>query len=293
MDERKLTIFYEVAKKLNMTESAKSLYMSQPAISQAIKELEHSLDTKLFDRIGKSLYLTHEGEIFFNYTRRILNLHEEAFKTIRDINHSINGKLKIGASTTIGIYIMTDIIGDFIKQYKDVDISITIENTEHISHMVLENKIDFGFVEGPVSSNEIHVEHFCSDELIFILPNNHPWTKMNTLDPKLLENEKLIMREKGSGTREIVESILNSQHINYNVSLELGNIEAIKKAVIAGLGISCISKRCVTEEMKNNLLHCISINNFNILRDMTLIYHKDKYLSNLFYNFIDFAKKKV
>ena len=132
MNFRKLKIFYETAKYLNMTKVAKEMYISQPSISQSINELELELNVKLFDRIGKKLYLTHEGEIFLNYTRRILNLYDESVKIIRDINLNEKGKLTIGASTTIGIYILPEIIRDFSNKFKDIKISLIIENTKNI-----------------------------------------------------------------------------------------------------------------------------------------------------------------
>ncbi|MDK2919414.1 MAG: hypothetical protein PWQ37_2147 [Candidatus Petromonas sp.] len=293
MNERKLRIFYEVAVKLNMTEVAKKLYISQPAVSQTIKEIEEEFGVKFFDRIGRKLYLTYEGKVFLNYVRRILNLYDECSKTIKDIKGLKKGKLKIGASTTIGIYILTDIIGKFTKKHKEVDTSITIENTKIITDMILENKIDFAFVEGPVYSDEIIVEKFCNDELVFITPPDHPWSKLKSIDMKKIAEEKIIMREQGSGTREIVENVLNTNGIHYKVDFELGNIEAIKKAVEAGLGISCISKRCIKKEVEDGRLAVIRLKRIRIIRKLNLIYHKDKYLSNLFNEFINFAKKET
>lgn len=293
MNERQLKIFYEVATRLNMTEVANCLYMSQPAISQTIKELESEFGVKFFDRIGKKLYLTSEGETFFKYTRRILNLYDECAKSIGSLKDLKNGQLKIGASTTIGIYILTDLIGKYTKQNKNLDISIIIENTKNIADLILENKIDFAFVEGPVHSDEIQVSEFCDDELVIITSPEHHWATKATIEPKGIENEKLIMRESGSGTREVFENILNSNNINYKISLELGNTEAIKKAVEVGLGVSCISQRAVQREVSSGKLAVIKLNNIRISRKLNLIWHKDKYISNLFNNFIDFCRQEV
>lgn len=293
MNERKLRIFYEVATRLSMTEAANNLYVTQPAISQAIKELEIEFGVNFFDRIGKKIFLTYEGEIFLRYVRRILNLYNESLQTIKDINGLKLGRLKIGASTTIGIYILTDIIGKFSKKYKNIDISINIENTKVIAEMILDNKIDFGFVEGPVYSDEIVIEDFCSDELVFIASPQHPWAKENTINIENIRSQKIIMREKGSGTREVVENALKSNNIQYSIALELGSTEAIKKAVIAGLGISCLSKRAVIEEVRNYKLSIINIEHLKIVRSLNLIYHRDKYMNNLFKTFIQFAKKEI
>ncbi|MFZ5967797.1 MAG: LysR family transcriptional regulator [Bacillota bacterium] len=290
MNERKLRIFFEVATTLNMTQVAEKLFISQPAISQTIQEIETMLETKLFDRINKRLYLTPQGKIFLNYTRRILNLYDEAIQTVKEMHNLSGGQLRIGASTTIGIYILPEIIGKFLKEYKKIDISIVVENTRHITEMLLDNSIDFAFVEGPVSSPEIIVENFCDDELVFITAYDHPWNKSDYIHSLELSQEKIIMREEGSGTREVFETALRSNNINYEIAFELGNTEAIKKAVEAGLGISCISQRCIMNEVATKRLSMFRLSEAKIMRQLYLIYHKDKFLSNLFNTFISFAK---
>jgi len=293
MNERKLRVFYEVATKLNMTEVANQLYISQPAISQTIRELENEFGVQFFDRIGKKLYLTHEGELFLNYVRRIINLYDDCFKTLKDAGDLKTGKLRIGASTTIGIYILPQIIGAFYQKYKDIEVSITIENTKIIADMILKNELDFAFVEGPVFSNEIIEEFFCHDELVFIMPPNHPWVQYEEIDLKEIENSKIIMREQGSGTREVFEGALREFDVNYYIDFELGNTEAIKKAVEAELGVSCISRRCVEKEVASGRIAMRRLKGLRIMREFHLIYHKDKYLSKLFNLFINFCREKV
>jgi len=293
MNERKLRIFYEVSKELNMTKAAEKLYVSQPSISQAINDLENDLSVKLFDRIGKRLYLTYEGEIFLNYTRRILNIYDEAVKVIKEMNTLKRGKLKIGASTTIGIYILPDIIGSFSKIYDNIDISIIIENTENIVKLIEENKIDVAFVEGPPHSDEIEIQKFCDDELVFITSKTHPWVKSKKILQSDIVKEKIILREKGSGTREVFMAALKQKSIDCNIFMELGHTEAIKKAVEAGLGISCISKRCVKDEVNYGKLMISSIEGLKIKRDLYVIHHKDKYISNTISTFWKFAKEKT
>lgn len=287
MNERKLKIFYEVAKTLNMTEVAKNLYISQPAVSMVILELENELGVKLFERIGKKLYLTFEGETFLGYVRRILNLYDECIATISDINNLKCGKLRIGASTTIGIYLLPKIIGSFKNKYKDVEISIVIENTKLIENMLLENKIDIAFVEGPVYTDEIIVKDFCDDELVVIVSSKHRLAHFSNIDKDELKNEKFILREAGSGTREVFERAFYINNIEYKTAFELGNTEAIKKAVISNLGISCISKRCIEDEINLGLISMLKIKDVDLRRKFYFIYHKDKYFSNLLNTFVD------
>lgn len=293
MNERKLRIFYEVSKELNMTKAAEKLYVSQPSISQAINDLENDLGVKLFDRIGKKLFLTYEGNTFLKYTRRILNIYDEAVKVIKEMNTLKRGKLKIGASTTIGIYILPDIIGSFSKIYNNIDISLIIENTENIVKLIEQNQIDIAFVEGPAHSDEIEVQKFCDDELVFITSKNHPWVTAKKILQSDIVKEKIILREKGSGTREVFISALKEKSIDYNIFMELGHTEAIKKVVEAGLGISCISKRCIKDEVNYGKLMVIPIEGLKIKRDLYVIHHKDKYISKTINTFLEFAKEKT
>ncbi len=290
MNFRKLKIFYETAIHLNMTRVAKDMYISQPSISQSINELEAELGAKLFDRIGKKLFLTHEGEVFFNYTRRILNLYDEGFKTIRDFNLNEKGKIVIGASTTIGIYILPEIIKEFSSNYKDIEISLIIENTKNIEKLILENKVDFAYVEGDVHSEEIKKEIIWKDELVFICGDKNDLRNYRSIEGRTLENQKLIMREEGSGTREHTELFLKKNKIKFTTFLELGNTEAIKKIVEANLGIGCLSYRVVEDKVKSGELFMFRLLEGKIERDLYIISHNDKFISNNMKTFIEYTK---
>ena len=293
MNFRKLKIFYETAQHLNMTKVAKEMYISQPSISQSINELESELGVKLFDRIGKKLYLTHEGEVFLNYTRRILNLYDESVKIIRDININEKGKLVIGASTTIGIYILPEIIKEFSSKFKDIEISLIIENTKNIEKLILENKVDFAFVEGDIHSEEIIKEVIWKDELVFICGEENALKNFKQVSVNEIANEKLIMREEGSGTREHTELFFKKNKIKFSTFLELGSTEAIKKTVVANLGISCLSYIVVKDKIKNNELYMFRLNEGKIERDLFLILHSDKFISNNMKAFIEYSKKHI
>ncbi|MBE6049976.1 MAG: LysR family transcriptional regulator [Clostridium sp.] len=291
MNIRKLKIFYATATSLNMTKVAKELYISQPSVSQTIHEIEEEVGAVLFDRIGKRIYLTDEGEVYLNYVRRILNLYEEASERINKMSHKESGKIRIGASTTIGIYILPDIIRRFVEKYKGIEISLIIENTANIEKLILENKVDFAFVEGKVNSEEIIKEEIWRDELVLICSDKHPWKNRKFISADELKNEKFIIREKGSGTREVIESYMYNNNIEYKVFMELGNTEAIKKSVEANLGIGCISSKCLDNLEELGRLHALRIRDGNIGRDLLLIMHKDKFINNNIKEFIKFSYK--
>lgn len=293
MNFRKLKIFYETAKYLNMTRVAKEMYISQPSISQSINELENDLGVKLFDRIGKKLYLTHEGEVFLNYTRRILNLYDESVKVIKDFDSNKAGKIVIGASTTIGIYILPEIIRKFSNEYSDIEISLIIENSKIIEGLILDNKIDFAFIEGDINSEEIIKEVIWKDELVFICGDKSSLKDKGIISGEELKNQKIIMREDGSGTREQAELFLIKNKIKFNTFLELGNTEAIKKSVEANLGIACLSYMVVEDKIKTKDLFLFRLKEGKIERDLSLIIHKDKFLSNNMKSFIERAKNYI
>ncbi|MGJ0844806.1 LysR family transcriptional regulator [Clostridium tertium] len=292
MNFRKLKIFYETTRHLNMTKVAREMYISQPSISQSINELEAELGVKLFDRIGKKLFLTHEGEVFLNYTRRMLNLYDEGVKSLREFTDNKKGKIIIGASTTIGIYILPDIIKDFSSNFKDIEISLIIENTKNIEKLILENKVDFAFVEGEINSEEIIKEVEWKDELVFICGDENKLRNLQIVSGKMLEDQKLIMREVGSGTREHTEIFLKKNKIKFNTFLELGNTEAIKRTVEANLGVGCVSYRVIEEQVNTGKLFYFRLKEGKIERDLYLIMHKDKFISNNMNMFIEYTRDK-
>lgn len=283
MNFRKLNIFYETANSLNMTEVGKKLYISQPSVSQAIKEIERELGVSLFDRIGKKLYLTYEGEVYLRYVKRILNLYDEVKITLENTRNNINGRIRVGASTTIGVYILPEIVKYFLTKNADVEISIIIENTTSIEKMIIDNEIDIAFVEGDVKCSEIIEEDIIKDKLIFIKSKDYYYDSSRNL--------ALIMREEGSGTRDIVESNLRVNNIDYNILMELGSTEAILKVVEVGLGIACVPYICAQKKIEDNVLEQVIIEGIGkIRRDFKFIYHQDKFLSNTMKAFIEEVK---
>lgn len=290
MNIRKLEIFYQTAKCLNMSQVAKDMYISQPAISQCISEIESEIDTKLFDRIGKKLYLTHEGKIFYEYTRRILNIYEESIDVLRS-SKSNKGHLVIGASTTIGTYIMPPIINRFNKKEKDIEISMIIDNKQNIEELILNNKVDIAFIEGTVSSKEIILKDIWTDELVFISSINHEWNGKEYLDLEDLKNNKFIIREDGSGTRERFEDFLEDKDIEFDSYIELSNLEAILNYVKLNMGVSCVPYMSVLSEESLKSINVYRIKEHNINRPLYSAIHKDKYISKPIKCFMEFCEE--
>ena len=290
MNIRKLEIFYRTAKCLNMSQVAKDMYISQPSISQCISEIESEIDTKLFDRIGKKLYLTHEGKIFYEYTRRILNIYEEGINVVRS-SKSNKGNLVIGASTTIGTYIMPYIIHKFNQKEKDIEISMIIDNKQNIEELILNNKVDIAFIEGTVNSKEIILKDIWTDELVFISSINHEWNGKKYLDIEDLKNNKFIIREDGSGTRQRFEGFLENKDIKFNSYIELSNLEAILNYVKLNIGVSCVPYMSVLSEENSKSINVYRIKDHKINRSLYSAIHKDKYISKPIECFMKFCEK--
>lgn len=291
MNLRQLELFTEVAETGIVSHAAKKLYMSQPAVSQTIADLEDLLGLKLFDRLKHKMQLTFAGEILYQYSKKILSLVDEAESQMLDMANLKMGKLRLGASTTIGIYLLPHLLGEFKQKYETIQSACVIDNTSVIEEMLLTNQLDIGFVEGLVHSAEIVIQKVMNDEIWLICSPQHRWAREGRLviDPVEIAGEALILREQGSGTREVVEKKLKEHNVCYEVWHVLNNTEAIKRAVAADIGIAFISQMAVKDEIESGRLVNIKLNGLPISREFKLIWHKDKYRSPLLNAFIQFV----
>ena len=291
MNIRKLRIFYETASCLNMSKVAKEMYISQPSISQCISELESELNTKLFDRIGKKLFLTYEGELFFNYARRILNIYEEGANIIKDSAKENKGKIVIGASITIGIYIMPYVIKKFKEDVSGIEISLVIDSQSNIENLIAHNRVDIAFLENEILSNEIISKEVCKDELVFISGINHKWKDKKYLEKEDLLDQVIIFREDGSGSKKIFEDFFKSIDIKYKEGLDLSQIEAIINYVKLNMGISCVPYISVIEKERLGYLSISRLKDYKIERSLYIAIHNDKHISLPIKTFISFCEK--
>lgn len=284
-------IFKTVVDKGSFSSAAKELHMTQPAVSFHIQALEESLGAKLFDRSSKRVVLTAAGRAFYAHVRKILNGYEEARKAVLEATGLISGTLSLSASLTIGEYMAPGLISKFIQKYPDVRFLLQIENTEKTAKMVLDKSIDIGLVEGPVEDKTLEVIKFYDDELVVIFPRKKNEEKdIITMDDFL--KYPLIMRERGSGTRRVFEDGLKNHGINpesLDIAIELGSNQAIKEAVIAGLGISVLSKIAIIRECKYGLLSFSRIKDLTFFRTFNIIINKNKVLMPVEKEFINFA----
>lgn len=274
---RHLNVFIKVADLGSMTAAAKELFIAQPSVSQTIKELEEHYNVRLFERLSRKLYITEEGRQLLSYARYIVSLFDEMEQKMKQ--SAENSKLKIGASITIGTCILSDLYSRYQTYYPNIDIDTIVDNTTVVEDMVLKSKIDFALVEGPTHSGDIVSKPFMNDELILVCGNKHPFRSKGHITLKELEDEPLILRESGSGTRELFENTMLAEGIGMNIKGVCNSAEAIKNAVIANMGVSVISKMIVEHELKTKKLFQIEIDDAQFKRQFRIIYHKNKYIS--------------
>jgi len=281
-----MQIFLNVVKSGHLTNVAKDMKLSQSAISMSIKELENILGRPVFDRINKKLVLNEVGRAFYKEIDPI-------FKKLSDIEYEFKnsenkGMIRVGASTTIVDYLMPSIICSYMSSYPDVKITLKEGNTQEITQLIQDGSIDVGFVEGFVSGSDIIKDKIGVDELL-VVTADESLCKSCYIDE--LAEKRWILREEGSGTREVFLDYIKSKVDHLNIFFELGHTESIKSILMNRECLTCISKISVENEIKEGKLHKVDVKNFECKRDFLMIYHKDKYHSTLFEKFLFFSKK--
>ncbi|WP_094551886.1 LysR family transcriptional regulator [Petroclostridium xylanilyticum] len=293
MTLRHLKIFITVADLSSMTKAAESLYIAQPTVSQAVSELESYYDVKLFDRLSRRLYITEAGKQLLGYARHITALFDEMEQAMK--NTKKNGILKVGASVTVGSVLLPQLVSEFARTHPSMQIEATIKNTKEIEALIIKNVIDFGVVEGVVHTPDIVSTAFMDDELVLVCGKSHSLYNAKSITPFELSKLKFIVREKGSGTRELFESMLASMDIKWQLLWECNGSEGIKSAVASGIGVTVISKRLVEKEVQNGEMSEVAIDGIRFIRKFSIIYHKNKYLTEAVKDFIklcySFAKE--
>ncbi|WP_099157027.1 selenium metabolism-associated LysR family transcriptional regulator [Virgibacillus ndiopensis] len=273
-----LKVFYTAATTKSFSETAKILHLSQPSVSQQVRKLEEYLNIKLFTRTTKKISLTPAGELLYKNTETILNLVHHTEREINLLSETIHGELMVGASLTIGQHILPYVLGQYIKAYPKVDIHLKILNSEHIVEHLKSGEINLGFIESMISYPELSQKPFMEDELVLTSSTNYSHIQIsesNSISPNDLFSLPIILREKGSGTRQVVEEYLIKSGLDpnkLNVILELENTESIKSAVESGIGVTILSKSAIRKELQLNTLKPITIEGIKLIRKFYTVF---------------------
>ena len=279
MPDRRLQVFHTVARFLSFTKAAETLHMTQPAVTFQVRQLEEYFNTRLFDRTHNRINLTDAGKKVYEYSEKIFEIYYEMENCVKELTGEVNGILIIGASTTIAEYMLPALLGDFKANHPDVAIRLKVGNSDEIVSMVETNIIDLGVVEAPVHNKNLAVELWCLDQLVAIVPLKHALAHEESIPVHKLVEYPYICREEGSGTREVINEYLNTAGLNYrnlNIVMELGNPEAIKRAVEAGMGISVISKASISKEVQLKTLVGIKLDPI-LERHFYFVHQKQKF----------------
>lgn len=288
MTLRHLKIFIAVCETGTITAAGEKLFIAQPSISLAVSELETHYGIKLFDRISRKLYITEVGKQFLQYATHIVSLFDEMEKGIK--NWDSLGKLRIGSSITIGNHLIPVLVKEMKNHYPLLDIEVVIDNSQKIESYILENTIDIGLIEGNTHSSFIHTEPFRKDELCFICSLSHEFANRDDVHIYELNNRDFLLREKGSAGREIFDLFIESNNISINECWQSTSTQALINAVSNNIGISLLPYLLVKDNIKRKEISSFKVENLSLHRDFSLIYHKNKFLTeNLFY-FIELCK---
>lgn len=285
MNIRHLKIFITVADCGKMSTAAEKLFISQPSVSQAIREIEDYYGIKLFERLSKKLYITKSGEMLLKYARHIVESFDEMEMELKNTGQNIC--LRVGATVTVGTCILNPIIKKFEKNESNISSKIVINNTNVIENMILKSELDVGIVEGVITNKDIVKIPIYRDKLVIISGKQHKFYKVNSIKLQDLQGEDMIMREVGSGSRELFDSVIHRENIEINEKWNSTNTDSIKNAVMEGQGLGVLSTLMIKEEIKNGKLHIIEVEDVDISRDICVIYHKNKFISDYLKNFIE------
>ncbi|MEW6165934.1 MAG: LysR family transcriptional regulator [Pseudomonadota bacterium] len=295
MADRRLQVFHAVARQLSFTKAAEVLFMTQPAVTFQIKQLEEHFNTRLFDRGHGRISLTPAGDLVLAYAEKILGLSSEMDVRLAEMTGEVGGSLLVGASTTIAEFLLPRILGEFKSKYPNVQPRLIVANSESIENRVGEHTIDIGFIESPSHQPNLQTEVCCEDELQVICSPKFPLARLKEIAPQHLVDHPFVSREPGSGTREFTEVYLRKNGVDIDHMMpvmELGSPVALLEVVETGLGYAVASRTSVMKSLRLGDLVSIPLKP-RLIRKLSMVYPKEKFRSRLVTAFVEFATEKL
>ncbi len=295
MADRRLRVFYTGARQLSFTKAAEQLFMTQPAVTFQVKQLEEHFSARLFERSHGRIALTPTGQLVLEYAERILRLSEEMDKRVSELTGAISGPLLLGASTTIAEFILPRVLGEFKALHPQVQASMMVANSETIVNRVADHTIDLGLIESPSQMPGLHIEVCCEDELVMVCASGYKLAGQQAVTAQQIASEPYISRESGSGTREFADNYFRQSGIvpeDLNVVMELGSPEAMKGVVETGIGVAIMSRAAVAKELELGSVVAIMLKP-RLIRTLSLVYPHEKFRSRLLSTFAEFATRRM
>ena len=295
MADRRLQVFYTVAKQLSFTKAAEQLFMTQPAVTFQVKQLEEQFNTRLFERSHGRISLTPAGRLVMDYAERVLTLTEEMDMRVAELTGAVAGPLLLGASMTIAEYILPKILGEFKAEHPEVQAHLTVANSETIVSRVADHALDVGLIESPSYQSTLVNQVCCDDELVVICAPGHALAKRKTVRAQELASLPWVRREVGSGTREFTDNYLRQCGVvpeDLQVTMELGSPEAIKGVVETGIAVAVLSRATITKELVLGSLVALPLSP-PLIRSLSLVHPKERFRSRLLTTFVEFATRRM
>ena len=294
LDLRKLEVFYWVAEFKSFSLAADHLSLRQPTVSAHIRELEQSLGAKILNRVGGEITPTALGQVLLERAKALLALKRETQAALHNFQGRVRGELLVGGSNIPGEFILPRRLGAFIRKYPEVRPILRIGDSAGIVDAVLDGKVEVGFVGFKGGDGRLNYQGVWKDEMVLAVPKGHPWTRLKEVDLSDLKKEGFISREEGSGTLRSFRSLLSRKvkepETLLNVIMVLGSTEAIKEALIAGHGVSILSRTSIQREIEDGLLKEVPIRGLKLERDFYQVFHRRRTLSPVSQAFIQFLK---
>lgn len=292
LDLRQVEIFYYVAKFCSFSKAAEALRLTQPTVSGHIKTLEESLALRLFDRLGREVRLTQAGDMLYGYAKRLLSTKAAAMQALYQFQGGLQGELVIGGSSIPGQYVLPLLLGQFTRSYPGVTAVLNITDTMDTVDQIVHGNLELGMVGAQIPHAQVLYHQFIDDELVLAISSDHPWADRHTVPPTALCTQPFIQRERGSGSRLVVEQTLKQHGFDpatLHVVAEVASTEAIKQGIKAGLGIGIISKLALADELRAGSLCMVTIQDVALQRSFYMIRHKARALSPLCQTFEHFV----
>ena len=290
MTIRHMRIFVEVCQTENITKAAENLYMTQPAVSRAVRELEEYYGVKLFERMNRRLYVTECGKNLYRHVIPILDLYDQTEQELKDWDRF--GKLRAGASISIGNFLLPKLAASFREIYPDIRLQVSISNSHDVQMALLQNSLDVGLIEGVVTEEDLHAEVFQQDRLLLIAGRDHPLRNKESVKLADLEEYNLLLREKGSAGRDFLDHVFAVRGLPLTPLWESTSTQALIRAVQMGIGISILPEALVRDAADRDEVFVCPVEDEPFVRDNFLVWHKDKYLSKALQDFIRLCRER-
>jgi DNA-binding transcriptional LysR family regulator len=279
MDIHRLEVFCKVLELQSFTRAADAVCLTQPTVSEHIRALEESLGEKLIDRLGRELRPTPAGKILYQYARDIIQLRDDAIQSIQKYRGDLSGALLIGASTIPGTYILPALIGAFKSSHPSIQVTLRIFDSAEVVAGILDGSLEMGFIGARWDDRRIVLEELFSDELILAVYPNHPWAGRNSVNLDDLAGQPFILRERGSGTRMVMNQMLESHGFSPSrlvTVAEMGSTEAVRQGIKARIGISILSCQAVAEDLERGVLVAVPLDDIRLFRSFYLAHRKNR-----------------